>query len=169
MASGIQYGMGFVKNKYIGRSFIKPNQEERRNTVKIKLNVVKEVVKGKRVILIDDSIVRGTTSKEIIKLLREAGASEVHFLSSAPAFKHPCYFGTDVDSEENLIACKYNTNKEIAKALGADSLSYLSLEGSHELAKKEGLYFCDGCFSGSYPIDVPKGIEKNKFEQKIKK
>ncbi len=169
MASGIQYGMGFVKNKYIGRSFIKPNQEERRNTVKIKLNVVKEVVKGKRVILIDDSIVRGTTSKEIIKLLREAGASEVHFLSSAPAFKHPCYFGTDVDSEENLIACKYNTNEEIAKALGADSLSYLSLEGSHELAKKEGLYFCDGCFSGNYPIDVPKGIEKNKFEQKIKK
>ena len=169
MASYIPYGMGFVKNKYIGRSFIKPSQEERRNTVKIKLNVVKSVVEGKRVILIDDSIVRGTTSKEIIKLLREAGALEVHFLSSAPAFKHPCYFGTDVDSEENLIACKYNSNKEIAKALGADSLSYLSLEGAHKLAKKEGLFFCDGCFSGKYPIDVPEGIEKNKFEQKISK
>ncbi len=169
IASKIPYGMGFVKNKYIGRSFIKPSQEERRNTVKIKLNVVKSVVCGKRVILIDDSIVRGTTSKEIIKLLREAGALEVHFLSSAPAFKHPCYFGTDVDSEENLIACKYNSNEEIAKALGADSLSYLSLDGAHRLAQKEGLFFCDGCFSGKYPIDVPADIEKNKFEQKISK
>ncbi len=169
MASNIPYGMGFVKNKYIGRSFIKPSQEERRNTVKIKLNVVKSVVNGKRVVLVDDSIVRGTTSKEIIKLLREAGAKEVHFLSSAPAFKHPCYFGTDVDSEENLIACKYKTNQEIAEALGADSLSYLSLEGSHKLAIKEGLYFCDGCFSGNYPIDVPTEVEKNKFEQKITK
>ncbi len=165
--SKIPYGIGFVKNKYIGRSFIKPTQEERNLTVKIKLNVIKETVKDKRVILIDDSIVRGTTSAHIIKLLKDNGAKEVHLRISSPAFKHPCYFGTDIDSEENLIACKYNSVEEIAKVIGADSLAYLSIEGAHHLAENSKCNFCDGCFSGKYPIDIPTNTNKNKFEEKI--
>ena len=167
--SKIPYGIGFVKNKYMGRSFIKPTQEERKLTVKIKLNVIKETVENKRVILIDDSIVRGTTSAHIIKLLRENGAKEVHLRISSPPFKHPCYFGTDIDSEENLIACKYNTNEEITKVIGADSLAYLSIDGAHKLADNSKCHFCDGCFSGIYPIDTPKENYKNKFEEKINK
>ena len=167
--SKIPYGIGFVKNKYIGRSFIKPTQEERAKTVRIKLNVIKETVDGKKVILIDDSIVRGTTSAYIIKLLKDAGAKEVHLRISSPPFKHPCYFGTDIDSEENLIACKYNTNEEIAKVIGADSLAFLSIIGAHKLADNAKCGFCDGCFSGCYPIDIPKETNKNKFEEKITK
>lgn len=167
--SKIPYGMGFVKNKYMGRSFIKPTQEERNLTVKIKLNVIKETVENKRVILIDDSIVRGTTSAHIIKLLKDNGAKEVHLRISSPPFKHPCYFGTDIDSEENLIACKYNSNEEIAKIIGADSLAYLSIEGAHRLASNSKCHFCDGCFSGKYPIETPTNNYKNKFEEKINK
>ena len=103
--SGIPYGMGFIKNKYIGRSFIQPTQEQRESDVRIKLNVIGSTVKGKRVVMIDDSIVRGTTSARIVKQLRDAGAKEVHVRVSAPPFRHPCYFGTDIDSKENLIAC----------------------------------------------------------------
>ena len=169
MESGIPYGIGFVKNKYIGRSFIKPTQEERESAVNIKLNVIKETVNNKRVILIDDSIVRGTTSARIIKLLKDNGAKEVHLRISSPAFKHPCYFGTDIDSEENLIACKYDTVEEIAKEIGATSLAYLSIDGAHKLASNSKCSFCDGCFSGNYPVDLPKNQNKNKFEQKIKK
>ena len=167
--SKIPYGIGFVKNKYMGRSFIKPTQEERNLTVKIKLNVIKETVENKRVILIDDSIVRGTTSAHIIKLLKDNGAKEVHLRISSPPFKHPCYFGTDIDSEENLIACKYNSNEEIAKIIGADSLAYLSIEGAHKLASNSTCHFCDGCFSGKYPIETPTNNYKNKFEEKINK
>lgn len=167
--SKIPYGIGFVKNKYMGRSFIKPTQEERNITVKIKLNVIRETVENKRVILIDDSIVRGTTSAHIIKLLKDNGAKEVHLRISSPPFKHPCYFGTDIDSEENLIACKYKSNEEIAKVIGADSLAYLSLDGAHRLAENSKCHFCDGCFSGKYPIDTPKEYFKNKFEEKINK
>lgn len=166
--SKIPYGIGFVKNKYIGRSFIKPTQEERNTTVKIKLNVIKETIENKRVILIDDSIVRGTTSAHIIKLLKDNGAKEVHLRISSPAFKHPCYFGTDIDSEENLIACKYNTVEEIAKVIGADSLAYLTIEGAHKLAPDSKCGFCDGCFSGIYPVEIPKDSSKNKFEEKIR-
>ncbi len=169
MESKIPYGMGFVKNKYMGRSFIKPTQEERESAVNIKLNVIKETVNNKRVILIDDSIVRGTTSARIIKLLKDNGAKEVHLRISSPAFKHPCYFGTDIDSEENLIACKYDTVDEIAKKIGATSLAYLSIDGAHKLAPNSKCSFCDGCFSGNYPVDLPKNQNKNKFEQKIKK
>ena len=169
LESKIPYGVGFVKNKYMGRSFIKPTQEERNITVKIKLNVIKETIENKRVILIDDSIVRGTTSAHIIKLLKDNGAKEVHLRISAPPFKHPCYFGTDIDSEENLIACKYKSTDEIAKVIGADSLAYLSLDGAHNLAENSKCHFCDGCFSGKYPIDVPKESYKDKFEEKINK
>lgn len=165
--SGIPYGIGFIKNRYIGRSFIQPNQNQREDAVKIKLNAIKENINGKRVIMIDDSIVRGTTCARIVNLLREAGAKEVHMRVSSPPFKHPCYFGTDVDSQENLIACKYDTVDEIAKVIGVDSLAYLSVEATHKLAKNSSVCFCDGCFTGKYPIDVPKEQPKDKFEEKM--
>lgn len=165
--SGIPYGVGFIKNKYIGRSFIQPDQNQREDAVRIKLNVIKENIKGKRVIMIDDSIVRGTTCARIVSLLREAGASEVHVRVSSPAFKYPCYFGTDVDSRDNLIACKYNTVDEIASVIGADSLAYLSVHATHCLAENTHMGFCDGCFTGVYPIEVPEEQPKDKFETKL--
>ncbi len=165
--SGIPYGIGFIKNRYIGRSFIQPSQSQREDAVRIKLNVIKENIKGERVIMIDDSIVRGTTCARIVGLLREAGAKEVHMRVSAPPFKHPCYFGTDIDSRDKLIACQYETVKEIAKVIGVDSLGYLSIEATHKIAKGANVNFCDGCFTGNYPISVPKHISKNKFDQKL--
>ena len=165
--SGIPYGVGFLKNKYIGRSFIAPSQDMRETAVKIKLNVIADTVRGKRVVLIDDSIVRGTTSERIVRLLREAGAKEVHMRISSPPFRHPCFFGTDVDSEENLIACRLHSVREIADEIGADSLAYLSVEAAHRLAGKPGGFFCDGCFTGQYPLDIPSGQGKSKFEQPI--
>lgn len=165
--SGIPYGIGFVKNRYIGRSFIQPSQDMREDAVKIKLNVIKDNIMDKRVIMIDDSIVRGTTCARIVNLLREAGAKEVHMRVSSPPFKHPCYFGTDVDSEENLIACQYDTVDEIAKVIGVDSLAYLSIEATHKLAENSTVSFCDGCFTGNYPIPVPKEQPKDKFEEKL--
>ena len=168
--SGIPYGIGFIKNKYVGRSFIAPTQEERENAVRIKLNVIKETIKDKVIVLIDDSIVRGTTSKRIIKLLKDTGAKEVHLRITAPAFKYPCHFGTDVDSVNNLIACKYETVDEIAKFIGADSLAYISLDGIHKLAKDLDCTYCDGCFSGHYPIEIPKDInDVSKYSMTISK
>ena len=165
--SGIPYGVGFLKNKYIGRSFIAPSQDMRETAVRIKLNVIAETVRGKRVVLIDDSIVRGTTSERIVRLLREAGAKEVHMRISSPPFRFPCFFGTDVDSEENLIACRLHSVEEIAKEIGADSLAYLSVEAAHRLAGDQCCSFCDGCFTGKYPIDIPEDQGKSKFEQPI--
>ena len=165
--SGIPYGMGFIKNKYIGRTFISPGQESREDKVRIKLNVVAETVRGKRVVMIDDSIVRGTTSGRIVKLLREAGAKEVHMLSSAPPFINPCYYGTDIDSRENLIACNHSI-EEIAKIIGVDSLGYLNVDNLGLLigaVKGEG--YCASCFNGEYPTQVPQKIEKNRFEGKL--
>lgn len=166
--SGIPYTLGFIKNKYIGRSFISPSQTQRENAVRIKLNVLKENIQGKRVVMIDDSIVRGTTSARIVNLLREAGAKEVHFRVSSPPFKHACYFGTDVDSQEHLIACKYDNVADIAKEIGVDSLAYLSINAAHKLAQTD-CDFCDGCFTGNYPIPAPTQIFKNKFDEKISK
>ncbi len=166
-ASGIPYGVGFIKNRYVGRTFIQPNQTDRTNSVKIKLNVLKDTVRGKRVILVDDSIVRGTTSKRIVNLIREAGAKEIHMRISCPPFKNPCYFGTDIDSRDKLIACKMSVD-EIAKEIGTDSLGYLSVESVRKLAVPEAKCgFCDGCFTGSYPCAVPKEMPKDKFEFKI--
>lgn len=165
--SKIPYGVGFVKNRYIGRSFIQPSQNQREDAVKIKLNTIRENIQGKKVIMIDDSIVRGTTCARIVKLLREAGAKEVHMRVSSPPFKFPCYFGTDVDSQENLIACKYDTAEEIAKVIGVDSLAYLSVEATHKLAENADVCFCDGCFTGAYPVEVPTEQVKNKFEKKL--
>ena len=164
--SGIPYGVGFIKNRYIGRTFIQPSQGQRDNAVQIKLNVIRETVQGKRVVMIDDSIVRGTTSARIVNLLREAGAKEVHMRVSSPPFLHPCYFGTDIDSCENLIACRMPV-QEIAKAIGADSLGYLSVAGVNQIAEGARCGFCDGCFTGCYPVDVPQVVQKNKFERKL--
>ena len=165
--SGIPYGIGFVKNRYIGRSFIEPSQEQREDAVRIKLNAIRENIAGKRVIMIDDSIVRGTTCARIVELLREAGAKEVHMRVSSPPFKHACYFGTDVDSGDRLIANQYESVEEIGEAIGVDSLGYLSVEATKQIAEGACVGFCTGCFSGEYPIPVPKEIAKNKFDQKI--
>lgn len=164
LASGIPYGIGFIKNKYIGRTFISPGQDARMDQVKIKLSVIEESVRGKRVVLIDDSIVRGTTSGRIVRLLREAGAKEIHMRISAPPFTHPCYYGTDIDSQENLIACKHSI-AEIADIIGADSLGYLPAEALGELIGD--CRYCDACFTGQYPTKVNPNAKKNRFEQKI--
>ena len=152
-ASGIPYDVGFVKNRYVGRTFIKPKQEQRESSVKVKLNVLKEVVAGKRVIMIDDSIVRGTTSSRIINLLRQAGAKEVHVRISSPAFLHPCYFGTDIPSEDQLIASG-RTVEQICDEIGADSLGYLETDKLSEMICNQ-TGFCDACFTGNYPIEPP--------------
>ena len=164
--SGIPYGIGLIKNKYIGRTFISPTQESRVDKVRIKLSAVESTVKDKRIVLIDDSIVRGTTSGRIVKLLREAGAKEIHMRVSAPPFLHPCYYGTDIDSEEHLIASKCSV-EEIAEMIGADSLGYLPTEKLSELIDSKG--FCSACFDGNYPTKVLTNAPKNRFEQKISK
>lgn len=161
-ASGIPYDIGFIKNKYIGRTFIA--EGDRANQVNIKLSAVEDVVRGRRIILIDDSIVRGTTCGHIVSLLRNAGATEVHMRVSAPPFRHPCFYGTDIDSQENLIAC-HHTIPEIADMIGADSLGFLPVECLPEMAGKETL--CSACFDGIYPTPIPKDTRKNSFEQKI--
>lgn len=154
LESGIPYGNAFIKNNYVGRTFIKPKQEQRESSVKVKLNVLSDTVKGKRVIMIDDSIVRGTTSARIVALLKQAGASEVHVRVSSPPFLHPCYFGTDIPSEDQLIASG-NTVDEICKLIGADSLGYLETDKLSEMICG-GTGYCDACFTGNYPIEPPK-------------
>ena len=152
LESGIPYGTAFVKNSYVGRTFIKPKQSSRESSVQIKLNVLKEAVDGKRVIMIDDSIVRGTTSDRIVRMLRDAGATEVHVRISSPPFLWPCYFGTDIPAREQLIA--YNRSiEDIRKILGADSLGYLELARLPQMV--EGLPICHGCFDGQYPMEPP--------------
>lgn len=164
--SGIPYGIGLIKNKYIGRTFISPGQNTRLDGVKIKLSVVEESVKGKRIVLVDDSIVRGNTTGRIIRLLREAGVKEIHMRISSPPFLHPCYYGTDIDSEEHLIACKHSVD-EIAALSGADSLGYLPVSELQNLIGNNG--FCKACFDGDYPTAIPSDIRKDRFEQKLSK
>ena len=164
--SGIPYGIGLIKNKYIGRTFISPGQDHRVDQVKIKLNPVESELRGKRVVLVDDSIVRGTTSARIVSLLRNAGASEIHMRISAPPFLHPCYYGTDIDSCDNLIACHHSV-EEIAQLIGADSLGYLPLENLKDLCGSTD--YCSACFSGQYPTRIPEDTRKDQFEQKLSK
>lgn len=165
LESGIPYGTAFVKNGYVGRTFIKPKQSSRESSVQIKLNVLKEAVAGKRVIMIDDSIVRGTTSDRIARMLRDAGAKEVHVRISSPPFLWPCYFGTDIPAREQLIA--YNRSiEEIRKIIGADSLGYLAIERLPEMV--DGLPICKGCFNGNYPMEPPKeDIRGEYFDKEI--
>ena len=162
--SGIPYEIGLIKNKYIGRTFISPGQSNRLDQVKIKLSPIRSIVEGKRIVLIDDSIVRGTTSRRIVKLLRDAGAREIHMRISAPPFLHPCYYGTDIDSEENLIANSHSV-EEIAELIGADTLAYLPAEDLERLVDQHT--FCSACFDGNYPTAIPTNTCKNRFEQKL--
>ena len=160
--SGIPYGIGLIKNKYIGRTFIAP--DGRLDKVKIKLAAIDDVVRDKRVILIDDSIVRGTTSGQIVRLLREAGAREIHMRISSPPFLHPCYYGTDIDSEDHLIACRHTVD-EIRGLIGADSLGYLPVSALGTLADCGG--YCSACFDGRYPTAIPSDTRKDRFEVKL--
>lgn len=162
LQSGIPYGQAFVKNSYVGRTFIKPKQKSRESSVQIKLNALREVVAGKRIIMIDDSIVRGTTSDRIVKMLRDAGAKEVHMRVAAPPFLWPCYFGTDIPAREQLIAYG-KTVEEISHMIGTDSLAYLSTERLSEIA--DGLGICKGCFTGQYPMEPPREDIRGEFEQ----
>lgn len=162
LESGIPYGTAFVKNGYVGRTFIKPKQSSRESSVRLKLNVLKEAVAGKRVVMIDDSIVRGTTSDRIVKMLRDAGALEVHVRISSPPFMWPCYFGTDIPEREQLIA--YNRSiEEIRKIIGADSLGYLELNRLDEMS--QGLSICKGCFTGKYPMAPPTQDIRGEYER----
>ena len=162
LQSGIPYGSAFVKNAYIGRTFIKPGQKSRESSVQVKLNPIREAVEGKRIIMIDDSIVRGTTSDRIVKMLREAGAKEVHMRVSSPPFLWPCYFGTDVPAREQLIAYRHSV-EEIRQIIGTDSLAYLKTERLKEIVNDLGI--CQGCFTGKYPLDPPKEDIRGEFER----
>ena len=165
MESGIPYGVAFMKNSYVGRTFIKPKQSFRADGVRIKLNAIKEAVNGKRIIMIDDSIVRGTTSGRIVSMLKEAGAAEVHVRISSPPFLWPCYFGTDIPEREQLIA--YNrTLEEIREVIGADSLGYLKTERLEQMV--DGLSICKGCFTGTYPMEPPKEDIRGDYYDRIK-
>ena len=162
LESGIPYGTAFVKNSYVGRTFIKPKQSSRESSVRVKLNVLKEAVAGKRVIMIDDSIVRGTTSDRIVSMLKEAGAKEVHMRVSSPPFLWPCYFGTDVPERQQLIA--YNrTLDEIRQIIGADTLGYLDADRLPQIA--DNLPICTGCFTGKYPMEPPEEDIRGEFER----
>ena len=162
LQSGIPDGTAFVKNTYVGRTFIKPKQKTRESSVQVKLNAIREVVRDKRIIIIDDSIVRGTTSDRIVRMLREAGAKEVHMRVSSPPFLWPCYFGTDVPAKEQLIAHNRSI-EEISGLIGTDSLGYLKIERLSQIV--DGLEICTGCFTGRYPIEPPEEDIRGEFEK----
>ena len=163
-SAGIPFGVGLVKNRYVGRTFIPPDQRLREQSVKMKLNVLKDTVRGKRIVMVDDSIVRGTTSGKIVKMLKEAGATEVHVRISSPPVTHSCYFGIDTPSRKNLVAANHSI-KEIKRMIGADSLGYLSVDGLWEAVGLGGSNICAACFNGEYPIDVPESGDKFAFEK----
>ncbi len=162
--SGIPYGMGLIKNKYIGRTFIAPGQDDRVDAVRIKLAAVENIVKGKRVVLVDDSIVRGNTTRRVAELLRETGAKEIHLRIASPPFLNPCYYGTDIDSKENLIANRCDT-EEIAKRIGVDSLGFFPVDMLHLITNGQG--YCSACFTGKYPTAIPKDTRKDRFELRL--
>ena len=165
-ASGIPYELGFLKNKYVGRTFIFPDQKDREDQVRKKLNPIKSVVNGKRVVMVDDSIVRGTTSGRVVNLLREAGATEVHFMVSSPPFLWPCYYGTDVP-DRNMLIANQHTEEEIRQLIGVDSLHYLALEDMKTIALNDGKNgFCYACFDGKYSTEIPTQ-QADKFQTKI--
>jgi amidophosphoribosyltransferase len=164
--SGIPYELGFLKNKYVGRTFIFPDQKDREDQVRKKLNPISSVVNGKRVVMVDDSIVRGTTSGRVVKLLREAGATEVHFMVSSPPFLFPCFYGTDVPDKHMLIANQHS-KEEIRQLIGVDSLNYLDLEDMKKIALMDGKNgFCYACFDGVYATEIPVPAT-NKYQNKI--
>ncbi len=160
--SGIPFGEGLIKNRYVGRTFIQPTQHMREAGIKMKLNTLKDVLTGKRIIIVDDSIVRGTTSRKIVKALRDAGASEVHMRISSPPVTHPCFYGIDTDNQNQLIAATTSI-REIEKQIGVDSLAYLSWEGMLKVTGEDPHSFCSACFTGDYPIDIPDRVKRSKL------
>jgi amidophosphoribosyltransferase len=161
-ASGIPYAEGLIKNRYVGRTFIQPTQTMRESGIKMKLNPLKDVLTGKRVIIVDDSIVRGTTSRKIVKALRDAGATEVHMRVSSPPVTHPCFYGIDTDNQDQLIGAT-KTVAEIAEQIGVDSLSYLTWEGMLDETRSDPNNFCSACFTGDYPVPVPEPVKRAKL------
>ncbi|MEB3230210.1 MAG: amidophosphoribosyltransferase, partial [Leptolyngbyaceae bacterium] len=160
--SGIRYAEGLIKNRYVGRTFIQPTQSMRETGIRMKLNPLKGVLEGKRIIIVDDSIVRGTTSYKLVKALRDAGAAEVHMRISSPPVTHPCFFGIDTDNQDQLIAAKLSVT-EIAERIGVDSLTYLSWEGMLDTTGDRRDRFCSGCFTGNYPVAIPELLQRSKL------
>ena len=161
-ATGIAFGEGLIKNRYVGRTFIQPTQHMRELGIKMKLNPLKDVLMGKRLVIVDDSIVRGTTSRKIVQALRDAGAKEVHMRISSPPVTHPCFYGIDTDSQDQLIAATKST-AEIQAQIGVDSLAYLSWEGMLEATRQDPNSFCSACFTGNYPVAIPDTIKSSKL------
>ncbi|MGB8698716.1 MAG: amidophosphoribosyltransferase [Thermosynechococcaceae cyanobacterium] len=161
-ASGIPYVEGLIKNRYVGRTFIQPTQKMREMGIRMKLNPLRDVLEGKRVVLVDDSIVRGTTSRKIVKALRDAGATEVHMRISSPPVTHPCFYGIDTDSQDHLIAATKSV-AEIAEQIGVDSLHYLSWQGMVDATRDTPTHFCSACFTGKYPIEIPEMLKRSKL------
>lgn len=160
--SGIPYAEGLIKNRYVGRTFIQPTQTMRESGIRMKLNPLKDVLEGKRIVIVDDSIVRGTTSRKIVKALRDAGATEIHMRISSPPVTHPCFYGIDTDSQDQLIAATKSV-QEIAELLGVDSLAYLSWDGMLKATREDPNSFCSACFTGDYPIRVPEPVKRSKL------
>lgn len=160
--SGIPYSDGIVKNRYVGRTFIEPTDEMRQMGIRIKLNPLPSVISGKRLVVIDDSIVRGNTSKKLVTMLRDAGAAEVHVRIVSPETKWPCFYGIDTDTQDQLISANM-TCDEVCEFIGADSLAFISIEGLHEAIKTEHSGFCDACFSGNYPVSIPLALKQKSF------
>lgn len=162
LESGIPYSDGIVKNRYVGRTFIQPTDEMRQLGIRLKLNPLQSVIGGKRLVVIDDSIVRGNTSKKLVKMLRDAGAKEVHLRIVSPETKWPCFYGVDTDTQDQLISARMSVD-EVCKFVGADSLAFISIEGLHEACKTNHEGFCDACFSGDYPVDIPAAMQARSF------
>ncbi|HEY9659039.1 MAG TPA: amidophosphoribosyltransferase, partial [Allocoleopsis sp.] len=160
--SGISYAEGLIKNRYVGRTFIQPTQSMRESGIRMKLNPLKDVLAGKRVLIVDDSIVRGTTSRKIVKALRDAGATEVHMRISSPPVTHPCFYGIDTDNQDQLIAATKSV-EEIAAQIGVDSLAYLTWEGMLKSTGEDPESFCSACFTGSYPVPIPEPVKRSKL------
>jgi amidophosphoribosyltransferase len=161
-ASGIPYAEGLIKNRYVGRTFIQPTQSMREAGIRMKLNPLKDVLSGKRVVIVDDSIVRGTTSRKIVKALRDGGATEVHMRVSSPPVTHPCFYGIDTDTQDQLIAATKSV-QEISNQIGVDSLAYLSWAGMLECTGEDPNSFCSACFTGDYPVPIPEMIKRSKL------
>ena len=160
--SGIPYAEGLIKNRYVGRTFIQPTQMMREAGIRIKLNPLKDVLQGKRILLVDDSIVRGTTSRKIVKALRDAGATEVHMRISSPPVTHPCFYGIDTDSQDQLIAATKSV-QDIEAQIGVDSLAYLSWQGMLDATQQDTKTFCSACFTGDYPVEIPEMFKRSKL------
>ena len=160
--SGVSYGEGLIKNRYVGRTFIQPTQSMREAGIRMKLNTLKDALQGKRIIIVDDSIVRGTTSKKIVKTLRDAGATEVHMRISSPPVTHPCFYGIDTDNQKQLIAATKSV-KQIEERIGVDTLAYLSWEGMLQATQQNTNNFCSACFTGDYPVSIPEDVRRSKL------